>query len=150
MAEALFKQKIATRPDAASWRIESAGTWAPEGEPAAARSQLVMSEFGLDISRHRSRCVNRELLRPFHLILTMEQGHKEALRVEFPDIAGRIFLLSEMAGSFYDIRDPMGGPLEDFRDTASELNRLLTDGLERIIQLAAAGGRTADDVDPTR
>lgn len=136
MAMALFKQKVAQQPNAPDWRVESAGTWALGDEPAASRSQAVMREFGLNIASHRSRCVSLELLRPFNLILTMEQGHKEALRVEFPELSARIYLLSEMAGRSYDIFDPMGGTIEDFRDTARELDRLLADGLDRIIQLA--------------
>jgi protein-tyrosine-phosphatase len=96
----------------------------------------VLWKKGIDLTLHRSRSVTGELLEHFNLILTMERGHKEALRVEFPEIAQRIYLVSEMAGKSHDIQDPMGGSLADFQETADELNRLLTRGLDNIVRLA--------------
>ena len=66
------------------------------------------------------------------LVLVMSKGHQEALKVEFPEIADRVFLVSEMAGYSFDVRDPIGGSLADFRDTARELDTLLEQGLARI------------------
>ncbi len=146
MAAALFKQKLEkarlSNPALSQdWRIESAGTWAREGEPAADGSQRVMQERGLDLGHHMSRSVSLELLSSFDLILVMEQGHKEALRVEFPSLTNRIFLLSEMAGLRHDIRDPILGTLVDYQDTERELDQLLSAGLERICQLAQGSDR---------
>jgi protein-tyrosine-phosphatase len=118
------------------WRIESAGTWAPEGEPAAARTRQVLQAYGIDLSDHRSRPVSNALLASFNLILTMERGHKEALRAEFPALASRVYLLTEMVGQFFDIQDPIGGPLVDFEATAQEINMLLSRGFEKISRLS--------------
>ena len=134
MGEALLKSVLG--PSGKEWRIESAGTWAPEGAPAAEKAQQVLWKKGIDLTLHRSRSVTREMLEQFNLILTMERGHKEALRVEFPRLAQRIFLLSEMAGKSHDIHDPIGGSLADFQDTADELYSLLSRGLENICRLA--------------
>ncbi len=141
MAEALFKRILEERRQAdpsipAEWRIGSAGTWAREGDPASTGSQMVMGEKGIDLSSHRSRCVTKEMLEEYSLSLVMERNHKEALQAEFPELANRIFLLSEIAGSARDIRDPYGGSLADYRDTARELEDLLTRGFDRIYQLA--------------
>ena len=73
------------RPE--EWRIESAGAWAQEGQPAAPLARRALGEWGLDLPDHRSRSVSRELLQGFHLILAMERGQVEALRAEFPDLA---------------------------------------------------------------
>jgi protein-tyrosine-phosphatase len=134
MAEALLKSILVSSAD--GWRIESAGTWAPEGASAAEKAQQVLWKKGIDLTLHRSRSVSREMLEQFNLILTMERGHKEALQVEFPRLAQRIYLLSEMAGKSHDIHDPIGGSLVDFQDTAEELHRLLSQGLDKILQLA--------------
>ena len=141
MAEALFMQKLEQRrlsdPDfPPDWRVGSAGTWASEGEPAALRSQKVMLERGLDLRKHRSRRVTLEILGSYNLILVMEQSHKEALRVEFPGLTRRIFLLGEMAGLLRDVRDPIAGTMADYIDVARELDSLLSQGFERICQLA--------------
>jgi len=134
MAEAVFKAKAAETKK--TWKIESAGTWAPKGEPASHEVQMVMNKVGLDVSTHRSRLVNRRLLHGFNLILTMEGNHKEALMAEFPEVTDRIFMLSEMVGENRDVDDPIGGPLVDFVDTAREIDTYLSEGFEKICQLA--------------
>ena len=112
-----------------------------------ASSALAFS--AVDSSGHRSRRVTGEMMADFDLILTMEAGHKEALLVEFPEIAGRIFMLSEMVGEMRDIADPIGGPLQDYEETAQELDHLLSQGFRRIVSLAEQNSReNQDDDDP--
>ncbi len=95
-----------------------------------------MRERNIDLRAHRSRCVSRDLLHSFGLILVMERGHKEALRIEFPGVSERVYLLSEMVGSIFDIPDPIAGSLANVRDVAHEISMLLEHGFERIVQLA--------------
>jgi protein-tyrosine-phosphatase len=135
MGEAILKQLVAARSDAGEWRIESAGTWALHGSSPAPLSQLVMQTRGLDISHHQSQPVTEELIQQFDLVLTMESNHKEGLQLVFKDHADRIFMLSEMVGQREDISDPIGGELEDYHDTADRLEKILSQGLERIIQV---------------
>lgn len=136
MAEAILKRLVAERPDADQWHIESAGTWANYGSPAATLTQFVIQSMGLDISNHHSQPVTFELIHQFDLILTMENQHKEGLILQFKPYADRIFMLSEMIGMLEDVRDPIGGELVDYQDTAQMLERILSDGLDRIYQLA--------------
>lgn len=137
MASAILKQKVYRLGESGEWHIESAGTWASEGLPAVQNTQQTLSIlFKTDISDHRSRVVDQDLLNSFNLILTMEKGHKEALQVEFPELAERVYLISEMVGDKKEIQDPIGGTPFDFRETARELDRILTDGLHRIRLLA--------------
>jgi protein-tyrosine-phosphatase len=135
MAMALWRAKVGA--SASEWRIESAGTWAMDGQQAAIRAQSVLREIGLEVTSHRSRTVTSEMLLSFNLILTMERGHKEALCVEFPYIVRRVYMLSEMTQDMYDIQDPVGGSEADFRETLREIDNILTAGSERINQLAA-------------
>jgi protein arginine phosphatase len=136
MAEAILKKLVAKRPDANEWHIESAGTWAHDGLPAALLSQLMMREIGLDISSHQSKRVTRPLLRHFNLILTMERQQKEGLIVQYKPFEDRIYMLSEMVGKFEDIPDPIGSEYEYYQATAKTLELFLSDGLEKIYQLA--------------
>lgn len=133
MAMGLLRKKVEGLP---GWQIESAGTWTITGQPAASNTLLVLSARGIDIQDHRSRPISRDYLSQFKLILTMESGHKEALRVEFPEIAHKVHLVSEMIGAGYNIDDPMGGSSEDFEETAAEFERIFDLGFEKIIQLA--------------
>jgi len=147
MAEALLRRKLHQRTETADWRVESAGTWTIIGKPAAQKTQEVMQRlYGLDLSAHRSRLVSRSLLRPFDLILVMEVGHKEAIGVEFPELASRVYLIYEMVGQVRNVIDPIGGTTKDYEDTAHELDMILTQGLEKIIRLA--GGKKQGEAGP--
>jgi protein-tyrosine-phosphatase len=135
MGEAILKQLVAGRLDADEWRIESAGTWALHGSSPAPLSQVVMLARGLDISHHQSQPVTEELIQQFDLVLAMESNHKESLQLVFKDRADRIFMISEVVGQREDISDPIGGELEDYHETADRLENILSQGLDRIIQL---------------
>jgi protein-tyrosine-phosphatase len=137
MAEAIFKSKVAGEENASGWRVESAGTWAPGGQPAAEFSRQVMQERGLDIHKHRSQSITGELMQAFDLILTMGKNHKEALRAEFPEFADKIYLLSEMVGYSHDIDDPIGRSKAEYQSTAQEIERLIDAGFEKIVRTAA-------------
>lgn len=137
VAEALFcdwlRQRLAAGADA--WRVSSAGTWADEGAPASAYSAEVMAEAGLDLSAHRSRRVDRQMLEAADLVLCMTRSQREALQVEFPDLAGRVQLLTIMAGPAYDVADPYGGPRQGYVEMAAELKQIVERGGPRILAL---------------
>jgi protein-tyrosine phosphatase len=136
MAAALFLESVKNWPEGQLWRVESAGIWAQNGQPACAGAKAAMRSRGLNISRHRSRVVTAEMLESFSLILTMEKSQQEAIRVEFPGVARRVYLLSEMAGRRIDVNDPFGGEPRDYEATAAELSELITEGMNKIFQLA--------------
>ena len=134
MAEGLLRLRVGI--DNPDWQIASAGTWANDGTPASRNSVLVLKELGYDLETHRSRSINKELVDSHRLVLVMERGHKEAMRIEFPQAAGRIFLLSEMIDKVFDIDDPVGSPLADYQATAREIDLILEQGFDRIDQLS--------------
>ena len=138
MAAALFQDLLARRGDEAGWHVESAGTWVPQSLPASALAAATMGEKDLSLEDHRSRGVDRELLGRQDLILVMEASHRESLLAEFPEIAGRVYLLAAMIGEGYAIRDPMGASRDSYRELARELHDLLERGYERIASLARA------------
>ena len=66
----------------------------------------------------------------------MEAGHKEALRIEFPSIKTRIYMLSEVVEDVrFDIPDP-AAPDVDPNEVAIELKMLIDKGINNIIRLA--------------
>ncbi len=136
MAAALFNRLVDQKGLAHRYRTESAATWGQDGLPAAVEGVLVMSEYGLDISQHRSRVVTPEVMKGADLVLTMEAGHAEALRLEFQTKRHQIFQLTEMVGLSYNIDDPFGKGLASFRETAQELVEILAGGCDQIMMLA--------------
>ena len=135
MAMALFKARLAQMNDASGWRVESAGTWTQAGLPALIEAQQVMRELGLDLADHHAREVNAELLAQFDLVLTMQQSHKDALRAEFPKLAGRVWQLSEMSGNNWDVVDPLPLRVDEVRRLAQTIDQALAQGMPRIMTL---------------
>jgi protein-tyrosine phosphatase len=118
------------------WQVESAGTWAQNGQAASHYSQVILAERGLDISKHQSQVITREMLMEAALVLCLAEGHAEAMRAEFPEQASKIFLLTEMIGQRYSISDPYGGPRYAYERMIDDVTKLIEDGLPRIIELA--------------
>lgn len=134
VGEALLRQKLQEQ-GLSNWQVSSAGTWAMDGRRAAEFSQQLMAERGMDITTHRSRNITADTLTDVDLVLCMEAGHAEALRAEFPALAHKIFMITEMRGRKYSVNDPYGGPLETYQQMVQELDDILTQGLPRIITL---------------
>jgi protein-tyrosine-phosphatase len=135
MAEALLNYYLTKMDPDCDWTIESAGTWTESGHPATPDGVTVMAEMGLDTSGHLSQPISYELLNRFELILTMESGHKEAIQIEFPQLAERVFLLSEMSGEIVPVLDPIGQPIEAYRQTANEIKNWIQKGIPKILSL---------------
>ena len=93
VAEALLRDRLQKR-GLTDWVVRSAGTWAQEKIGASQYSVELMAEKGLDISGHRAEMVSRQMLKEADLVLCMEAGHAEALRVEFPGAADKIYLMN--------------------------------------------------------
>ena len=136
MAMGLLQWKV--NHDKENWLIKSAGVWALENQTAARHTQKLLSERGVDLSNHHSRLVNFDLVEDFNLILVMERNQKEALKTAFPNQASKIYLLSEMVSESFEIVDPVGGSLVDFRVTAQEIEDILNEGFNNISRLSAA------------
>ncbi len=134
-AEGLLRQRL-QQEGLHDWTVSSAGTWAQLERGAARAGIELLAERGIDISEHQAREVTQEAIDAADLILCMESGHAEALRVEFPEAATRIFLLSEMAGASHNVKDPFGGPYPGYVRMVDELSELIEAGLPRILGVA--------------
>ncbi|MCL4261822.1 MAG: hypothetical protein KJ069_01335 [Anaerolineae bacterium] len=137
VAAALFRQKLETHGRTPSdWTVQSAGTWATIKRGPSRFSKQLMADRGIDISRHRANMIDTALMAQSDLILCMETGHVEALKIEFPHFKNRIFTLSEMVDKPYNIPDPYGGPLEGYQRMVTDVERLVEAGFRRIVSLA--------------
>lgn len=135
VAAALLRDRLRKR-GLTDWAVGSAGTWAMAARPASRYSVDVMGRHGFNITDHRATMVEERHLREADLALTMEDGHAEALRAEFPTQAHKVFLLTEMIGRNYNIPDPYGGPVEEYQRMYDTLVDVIDTGLDRIIALA--------------
>jgi protein-tyrosine phosphatase len=119
------------------WRVESAGTWAENGLSAPGIALQVAASLGLDgLESHLTRQVEGDLLDQFDLVIVMEMGHKEAIRIEFPSASQRLYLLSEIVdGIPYDIPDPAHSGVDPV-DVGYEIYKMIAQGKDKILQLA--------------
>ncbi len=131
MAEYLFKKILVKRADI---EVSSAGIAAIEGMGASDEVKNILSSESIDISCHRARRLNLEMLKTSDLILTMERFHEERIKQMFPQAKNRVFLLKEFAkinNGSVDIADPMGRGVEVYRG----VYQTIKDALERISKI---------------
>ena len=132
LSAAIFRRSLAESGLQDCCQVESAGTWALAGlsDPLTREAAL---QLGLDIENHRSKLINRDLLLRACLVIVMEQGQKEALEVEYPQVRGKVRLLSRLAGEPpYDIPDPSGQELAVYLQTGEELRKLIHSAFDKI------------------
>jgi protein-tyrosine-phosphatase len=134
LAEALARQDAAALrlPDG---EVSSAGVHAWTGAPASDGALLVALENAIDLSEHRARAVDKELLATQDLILVMSPHHLE--RVEALGGRGRAHLLSSFASrgtSARAITDPFGGDLDAYREAYEDLRAEVRAAMERLAE----------------
>jgi len=134
-AEALLRDRLQNE-GYEDWTVSSAGTWATATRGAAHNSQVVSAQYSLDISDHIARMVEESHLKEADLVLCMEEGHVEALMIEFPDQAHKVYPITAMIGPTYSVEDPFGGSLLEYQQMAAELASIIDRGLDRIVELA--------------
>ncbi len=133
MAEALLRQALEAHGLSDQVTVGSAGTGAWDGAPASEGAYLVGLEHDLDLSAHRARMLNRELVADSDVILTMSRHH--AARVAELGGGDRVHLLGEFGGrpaAAAEVTDPFGGELDDYRATFAELRELMDGVVARV------------------
>ena len=114
MAEGLFRQAFVEVNNFES-RIRSAGLGALVGHPPDPKAIQLMMEKGIDISDHRARQLNQEMIRNSDLILVMELDQKNTIEEIEPTARGKVFRLGEWGG--FDIPDPYQKEIHVFEKT---------------------------------
>lgn len=91
----------------------SAGTAAGEGMPPSWHAREVMAEEGVDISDHRSRMLDADLLEQADNVLVMAESHRQQIADWFKSFASKTRLLREFDSvhddyDYPNVPDPMG------------------------------------------
>jgi low molecular weight protein-tyrosine phosphatase len=132
MAEALLARRLP------ACRIVSAGIAAVDGRPADPHACDAMRLFGIDISAHRARRLDRLHCRDALLVLVMEHAQRRHIEQQFPFTRGRVFNLGlrlDPAGApvYFDIADPFRGTRVDF-DTCAAITARAVDAWAECIE----------------
>jgi protein-tyrosine-phosphatase len=79
MAEGILK-KMLRENKVDDFEVSSAGISAPSGVPASLFTMEVSKTRNVDLSQHRSRQLNKQILKKADLILAMSDEHLEYVR----------------------------------------------------------------------
>ena len=131
MGEGLLAQRIADRLgvslaslEAKGVTVMSAGIAAMPGAPAADQAIDVMRQVGIDISHHQSQPITGRLAKFADVIMTMTNGHRQALISHWPMLETRTKTIRRDGG---DIGDPIGRPIAIYRSTAEQIDQQLAE-----------------------
>jgi len=134
MAMGLLRERLRLGGLADQVAVSSAGVYGMDDSPASQPGVEVLAERGIDISEHRAHTVTEREISAADLVLVMEEAHRRTLFYNYPHQLGKIFLLSEMAGAYGDIKDPYRKPKEDYVRTVDELTALIDQGYPTIVR----------------
>ena len=112
MAKALMEKFVNESGISEKVHIDSAGTSTFAGIGAAPNTVSVLKDEGIDVSGHRGKNMNKDILKRSDIIFAMERYHRNAIISMMPEIKDRVRLLREDA----DIPDPIGRPIEEYKN----------------------------------
>ncbi len=128
MAEGVAKRMLAElkrvpidQLEAAGVRVRSAGVMSGGGSPASAEAVEAMQQIGIDIADHQSSALTEDLIQDADAVYTMTEGHRQAVLMLSPNASAKTQRLDPEG----DIIDPIGAPLEVYRQTAEMIRRAL-------------------------
>lgn len=136
MAQGLFTRILAQYGDgnlANRYEVCSAGLFATDGLPAAQAAMDTMLPYGVDLSEHRSRKLDVEMINRAHLVLVMTREHYLYLIERFEESIDKTFVLGDLAG--YDgqeIFDPYGLGIEAYQQSARQIKWMLDKIVEQL------------------
>lgn len=143
VAQALYRDRVASGIAPAGSQAVSAGTAAREGDQADPRGVSVARGMGLRLDGHRAERLNEELVDRADLILVMDFLNEADVVARFPSAGGKVRLLGSFLaedGRPSEIRDPYAGTPDDVRISF----RLIAQAVDALsATLSLAGTRRA-------
>ncbi|MCX5692398.1 MAG: L-threonylcarbamoyladenylate synthase [Candidatus Omnitrophica bacterium] len=112
MAKALMEKFVNEAGISEKVHIDSAGTSTFAGIGAAPYTVSVLKDEDIDVSGHRGKNINKDILKRSDIIFVMEKYHRDAIISMMPEIEDKVRLLREGA----DIPDPIGRPIEEYKN----------------------------------
>jgi protein-tyrosine-phosphatase len=146
MAEGILKKKLKEK-NVKGIVVSSAGTHGLHNAPASLFAIQVAKSRQVDISHHRSQELTQKMLQQADIILVMSEEHLMYIKRLDDKAAGRACLLRAFAllkpesneaegPGVLSIKDPIGGSLEDYEKSFSEIEREIERILPELLRLA--------------
>jgi len=136
MAEGLLKKALSDK-NRTDITVNSCGTIAISGYPPTANTVQVMKNKGIDVSKHETSPLNKEIINKSDLILVMESLHKKEVIELVPEAKNKVHLLREFVKTgnkeeYYSVPDPIGRPLEVYERILGMIREAVQKLVEKI------------------
>jgi protein-tyrosine-phosphatase len=124
MAEAYFKD-LCRKSNRTDIQVSSAGIFAGDSLPVSAEAVRVMSGYGIDMIKHKSRQITEELVMKADLIAVMTKSHKRTIQSSFNSVSDKVFMLHDFDRLQKDVFDPFGENFEVYKKCFTEMKKAL-------------------------
>ena len=140
LAEGLARLRLQQAGYGDQFSTRSAGTLdVYEGQPPAPLIQEVLREIGADGQANPPHQITPDEIEHAAVIFGVAQEHLAWIAQHYPAAVSRTFLLSDLIGEQWDVRDPGVQQLEPLRECRDTIDRVITTGLSTLIQRAGGG-----------
>ena len=139
MAEGIGKN-VAKEKNLNNVIFSSAGTSAAPGMPATDYAIAASAHWDIDISGHRSRLLNQDLIKEADLILAMGPEHVQVIVNIDRNALAKTYLYKGFPEPFHPsqarVDDPIGGSLDMYNQTFLELDEVMRRIFPKIAEFA--------------
>jgi protein-tyrosine-phosphatase len=126
MAEHLLK-KLGAEAGVKDLTVTSAGIAPALTLALPAEAVRALAAEGVNVDDHRPKAVDARMVKKADVIIAMEPAHRAFIMTRYPGAAGKVHLITTLAGLKGDgVKDPFGGTDEDYRRALSEIKTALT------------------------
>lgn len=135
MAEALFTDlfaKMRKSRQGTEVIARSAGLFAFDGQPANRDAVAVMAEMGIDISKHRTKSLDEDLVQWADLILTMTEAQYREIMECYHVPSTKVKVLGKFSlGSQEDVVDPFGSGIGTYRRCVKQIRNMIIEVVKK-------------------
>lgn len=111
--------------------VSSAGIYhGTANQPAQPHSITVAKEHGIDISTHRARVLNHDIIRAHELILVADEEIRKISIHQYPNASGKIKRIGHFRDQ--DIEDPYQKSKKEFDIMFNDIELCLKDWLKNV------------------
>ncbi|NCC49947.1 MAG: hypothetical protein EOM20_01900 [Spartobacteria bacterium] len=111
-----FAEALARRLSPSGTEIVSAGYFPEEGRVSPALANSMAATFGVDLQKHTSRMVTRDLAAHSKIIFVFDEDNMSAMKMQFPEAKRKLFYLGIWQEGAVGMVDPVDAPERVYHD----------------------------------
>ena len=138
MAHYYMQKRLSDLKIEKKYGISSCGTEANNGESATKYALYTISQYGVDMSKHRAKNTENANIENADYIICMTKMHYNYVTRKYPKLEDKVYILKEMVlnkEEYVDIDDPWGLDLQVYSGCAKEI----VDSVDKLIIKLEAG-----------